>query len=321
MKNLSELTDFYYKTLYPTLEKLEKDRKHLRYRVLLMASALTFFTFLLIYQLKDFLIQSPDSFIFIGFIYLAIGAFIYKMLIKDYTAEFKNKIIEPLITELDANLRYTPSLHVSQRLFEKSNLFTSSPDRLSGNDFVRGSIDDIPIQFSDIHAEKKHKNSKNGDTWSTIFQGIFIVAEFNKHFKAKTIVLPDSAQSTFGDLIGSWLQSNNFSRDELVKMDSTEFEEEFVVYSSDQIEARYILSHSLMQRLLNFKKKSSHPVYISFIDSSIHMAIEYDKDLFEPSIFRSLLDYKIAMEYVQTLHLAISIIDELKLNEKLWTKN
>ena len=103
-------------------------------------------------------------------------------------------------------------------------------------------------------------------------------------------------------------------------MDNPAFEKEFVVYSNNQIEARYILSHTLMDRLLSFKKKSSHPVYISFIGDSIHMAIEYKKDLFEPSIFRSLLDYKIAMEYVQTLHLAIGIIDELKLNEKLWSK-
>jgi len=49
------------------------------------------------------------------------------------------------------------------------------------------------------------------------------------------------------------------------------------------------------------------------------MAIEYNKDLFEPSIFRSLLEYKIAMEYVKTLHLAIGIIEELKLNQKLWS--
>ncbi len=103
-------------------------------------------------------------------------------------------------------------------------------------------------------------------------------------------------------------------------MDSPEFEKEFVVYSSNQIEARYILTHTLMKRLLVFKKRSKHPVYISFIGESIHMAIEYNKDLFEPSVFRSLLNYKIAMEYVQTLHLAIGIIDELKLNQKLWSK-
>jgi len=103
-------------------------------------------------------------------------------------------------------------------------------------------------------------------------------------------------------------------------MDDNNFEREFVVYSSDQIEARYILSHSLMKKLLEFKNKSEHPVYISFIGNHIHMAVYYDKDLFEPSIFRSLLEYKIAMEYVKTLHLAISIVDELKLNQKLWSK-
>ncbi|MEA2092025.1 MAG: DUF3137 domain-containing protein, partial [Campylobacterota bacterium] len=127
-------------------------------------------------------------------------------------------------------------------------------------------------------------------------------------------------QSTFGDLIGSWLQSKNLNRDELVKMDSNSFEREFVVYSSDQIEARYILSHTLMKKLLLFKQKSKHPIYVSFIGNYIHMAIYYDKDLFEPSIFRSLLEYKIAMEYVKTLHLAIGIVDELKLNQKLWSK-
>lgn len=320
MKNLSELTDFYYKVLYPTLKNLESDRKKLRYKILLIASVYTFFTFLLVYFFKDFLFKEADGLIFIGFVYITLGTFIYKLLIIDYTKEFKDKIIEPLINELGSNLNYSPSLHVPRMLFEKSKLFTSNPDRLSGNDFVKGEIDDVPIQFSDIHAEKKHKNSKGGESWSTIFQGIFIVAEFNKDFQAKTVILPDSAQNTFGDLIGSWLQSNNVSRDKLVKMDSIEFEKEFVVYSTNQIEARYILSHSLMQRLLSFKKKSLHPVYISFIGESIHMAIQYNKDLFEPSVFRSLLDYKIAMEYVRTLHLAIGIIDELKLNEKLWSK-
>jgi hypothetical protein len=110
------------------------------------------------------------------------------------------------------------------------------------------------------------------------------------------------------------------SRNSLVKMDDPNFEKEFVVYSTDQIEARYILSNSLMQKLLLFKQKSKHPVYISFVGNHIHIAIYYDKDLFEPSIFHSLLEYKIAMEYVKTLHTAIGIVEELKLNQKLWSK-
>ncbi len=110
------------------------------------------------------------------------------------------------------------------------------------------------------------------------------------------------------------------SRSELVKMDNIAFEKEFVVYSNDQIEARYILTHTLMSKLLHLKKKSKHPLYVSFLDGNIYMAIEYNKDLFEPSVFHSLLKYKIAMQYIQTLHLALGIVGELQLNQKLWSK-
>lgn len=320
MKTTSELTDFYYKTLYPVLSNLEGDRKQLKHRILVIGSGYTLLFLLIIISMKNIIFQDMDILFFIGFAYFSLGAIIYKMLIKDYTTEFKDKVIKPLINKLDSNLRYNSTSHVSSNLFRNSKLFTSKIDRMSGNDFVKGKIQEVKIQFSDIHAEKKDKDSKGRESWSTIFQGLFIVSEFNKYFKGQTIILPDTAQKGFGNLVGSWLQSHNSNRDELVKMDSPEFEKEFVVYSNDQIEARYILTHTFMKRLLIFKKRSKHPIYISFIGESIHMAIEYNKDLFEPSVFRSLLNYKIAMEYVQTLHLAIGIIDELKLNQKLWSK-
>jgi len=318
MKSVSELTDFYYKVLFPTLEKLEDDRKSLRKKIIIIGIIYTAIFIPILFILLDGYINL-DLLAFLAFGYFAGGTFIYKIMIKDYTQEFKQNIISPLIKAIDNGLHYASISHVSQHLFDRSDLFRA-PDRMNGNDLVRGEIENIKIQFSDIHAEKKHKDSKGRTSWSTIFKGLFIVSEFNKNFAGQTVVLPDSAQSTFGNLIGNWLQSKNMSRDELVKMDDPEFEKEFVVYSTDQVEARYILSHSLMKKLLTFKHKSAHPLHISFIGSHIHMAVEYNKDLFEPSVFSSLLDYKVAMEYVKTLHLAIGIVQELKLNQKLWSK-
>ncbi|MDD5400967.1 MAG: DUF3137 domain-containing protein [Sulfurimonas sp.] len=312
MKSVSELTDFYYNNLFPTLQRLENDRKNLRHRIIFVAITVTAIFASIAYTLNNY-------YDFIIFIYIALIALLYKFMIKDYTHEFKMNVIKPLIHAIDKTLLYSSATHVSEYLFEHSKLF-SNPDKISGNDYVKGQIDGVNIQFSDIHAQKRNQNSKSKDTWSTIFQGLFIVADFNKHFNGETVVLPDTAQSTFGDIIGHWLQSNNAARDELVKMDDPEFEKEFVVYSTNQIEARYILSHSLMKKLLDFKHKSKHPVYISFIGTHIYMAISYDKDLFEPSVFHSLLDYKVAMEYVKTLHLAIGVVEELKLNQKLWSK-
>ena len=321
MKSLSTLTDFYYKVLFKPLEELEKDRKQLRYRILVVGVIFTLIASVLFLFIFSSTHENVDIIIFFIFGYFVLGSIIYKLLIKDYTQEFKDKIIAPLIKEIDSNLNYETTQHISQKLFKDSKIFNSRIDKFTGNDFVHGKIDNIAIEFSDVHAQKRNKNSKGKDTWSTVFQGQFIVADFHKHFKGSTLILPDTAQSTFGDLIGGWLQSNNTSREELIKLDNSEFEKAFVVYSSDQIEARYILSHSLMEKLLDFKKRSKHPVHISFVRGNIHIAIEYNKDLFEPSIFHSLLDYKIAMEYVQTLHLCIGIITELKLNQKLWSKS
>lgn len=319
MKNISELTDFYYKVLYPDLQHLEQQRKELKKKITQAALGLTFVLLLIVGFLLSY--NMPvEIFVFVGFGYISIGGFLYRYMTKEYTFDFKQKIIEPLIHAIDEQLSYSAQAYVPRHVFEHSDLFTSRIDRFRGNDYIQGKIDGIPIEFSDLHVEKKERTQKRQEYWHTIFKGLFIASEFNKKFHGKTVVLPDRAQNTFGDMLGHWLQSNNLHRDALVKMDSPEFEKEFVVYSTDQIEARYILSHSLMQRILNFKHKSKHPLYVSFIANRIYLAIYYDKDLFEPSVFRSLLEYKIAMEYIQTLHLAVGIIEELKLNKKLWSK-
>ena len=319
MKNASELTDFYYKTLYPVLQELERERTQLKHRIVTVGVIYSVLALLLAFTLLETFFNL-NVVVVMAFAYFGLGGFIYKFLIKDYTFGFKDKIIAPLIKAIDENLGYASHQHINPLYFERSKLFNSQVDRVSGNDYVHGAIDGIKIEFSDFHAEKKHKDSKGRTSWSTIFQGLFIVSEFHKNFHGTTIVLPDTAQNSFGDLIGQWLQSKNAMRGELVKMDDPAFEREFVVYASDQIEARYILSHSLMKKLLAYKKRTKQDIFVSFSNKNIHLAIAYNKDLFEPSVFSSLLNYKIAMEYVQTLHLATGIVEELKLNTKLWSK-
>lgn len=96
MKNLSELTDYYYKVLYPVLEELEDERKKLKSKILSVGIIYT----VIVIVLTSALLQNGqniDTYIFIGIAYLAIGGIIYKLLIKDYTSKFKTLIIEPLI--------------------------------------------------------------------------------------------------------------------------------------------------------------------------------------------------------------------------------
>jgi hypothetical protein len=317
MKSSSELTDYYYKILHTDLLELERDRKKLKSKVTTSLFGIAFITLILILSLYKFFNM---AIVFVLFIALVLSVFTYKWMIKDYVIDFKFRIIAPLIKAVDDNLHYSATAHLSQRLFEHSGLFKQKIDRFSGNDLVKGMIDGTSLAFSDLHVEHESKNSKGQSHWETLFQGLFIVADFNKHFKASTLVLPDRAQKSFGDVIGGWLQSQNTTHGQLIKMDDPEFEKHFVVYGSDQVEARYLLTPSMMKRILDLKHRSKQELYLSFKSGQIYIAIAYNKDLFEPSLFGSLLDYKQAIEYIKTLHLAIGIVEELKLNQKLWSK-
>lgn len=320
MKSTSELTDFYYKELYPSLSELEETRKRIVSQLKFYGGmGIVIFLIVALWMGKNFGFFHPLMMgIAIAFIVLA--SITYRAMTSGYAKDFKERIITPMVGAIDSHLLYNPNFMVSQHLFERSELFKHSIDRYSGNDYVKGSIDGVPLEFSDVHAEYQTRDSKGRTQWHTLFRGLFLVAEFNKHFKAKTVVLPDLSEKTFGNLIGRWFQSINISRAKVIQLDDPEFEKKFVVYGDDPIEARYILSHSMMKRIVEFQKKISYPLFISFVHNHIHVAIGAGKDLFEPTVFKSLLDYKQAMEYIHTLRNTIGIIEELKLNEKLWSK-
>ncbi len=320
MRKLSELTDFFYNELHPDLQRLEADRKALARKLVYVAAAIGALSLLITYAVFN----SSDSHSEADFAPLFIGGALFmwvkKVMSRDYSHEFKDSIIHPLINQIDSSLHYSKNLHIQQGYFERSKLFKKGIDRYSGNDLVQGELEGVKIRFSDVHAEYESRDSKGRSSWHTIFQGLFIIADFNKYFEGETIVFPDKAEKTFGKLIGSWLQKYNLAQEELVKMDDPEFEKHFVVYGTHQIEARYILTHSMMKRLLDFKKRSKVPLHISFVDKQIYLALEYNKDLFEPTVFSSLLEYSLVKEYISTLQLATGIISELKLNERLWSK-
>jgi hypothetical protein len=320
MKKLGELTDFFYNELHPDLQVLEKERKALASKLVVIAIFIGLLAIGITYLIINHSTHHTEADIAPLFLGAALFTGVKKWMSKSYARGFKNKIIHPLIKQIHADLRYAKDQVIAQSYFERSKLFRKSIDRYQGNDLVSGKIDDVQIRFSDVHAEYKTR-SKNKTNWHTIFQGLFIVADFNKHFKGQTIILPDKAEKLFGKMIGSWLQRNNIGQEALIKMDDPEFEKHFVVYGNDQIESRYILTHAMMKRILDFKKRSSVPLHVSFTHNQIYLALAYNKDLFEPTIFSSLLEYKLIKEYISTLQLAIGIIHELKLNEKLWSKS
>lgn len=330
MKRSEEFQEFYRTELRSYLQPLEEKRLDIVARVKragLMAAGITAVLALAVagYTAGQAMAPAPLlAALFVCIIGGVVFALIYGRITKGFVSEFKDRIISKVVQFVDPGLSYRQHDFIQQPAYMRGQIFQTSPDRYHGEDLVHGKIDKTEIQFSEVHSEyKTETRTKNGGrsvTWHTIFKGIFFIADFNKEFRGETVVLPDVAEKLLGRL-GQSLQSWNVARKgSLVKLEDPEFERLFVVYSSDQIEARYLLSTSLMARIVDFHNKTGKQICLSFVNSKLYVAISYDKNILEPKLFTSLLDMQVSQEYVEDLLLAARIVEDFNLNTRIWTK-
>ncbi len=317
MTQEQKLYNFYENQMKPLLHGFEL--KRLKIAAILRNSAIILITLAIIAAIC---IIRANIAIMAGclpfFIAIVIWVILHKVFTSEYRLEFKRDIISELVKFIDPSLQFYPNKHIPQEIYDASMLFKQRAERFKGEDMVTGKTGKTQIAFSELHSEYSVK-TKNGRNWHTIFKGLFFQADFNKHFQGFTLVLPDISQRLFGGL-GQKLQELFAFRGELVKLEDPEFEKIFSVYSSDQIEARYILTPALMQRLKDFARNNKEQVRISFVNACVFVAISTNKNFFEPKIYTSLLDFKILQEYYDQLMLPIGIVDELNLNCRIWTK-
>ena len=344
MKTTQEFVSFYRSRLVPVIDELEETRKRfvktIRFACWGAAGALVLGMFITIFSDSPEVevVRDPNANpggpaeqrIYYGgafgnvLILVIIGGVVgYKFWFKPKKEElktrFKNEVMGRMVKFIDESLEFDRRLGISRSEYDQSKIFLTSGDRYMCKDLVTGKLGATAIRFSEVHTQKEERDDGDKESsWVTLFEGIVFVADFNKNFKGRTVVLTDQAEKAFGSL-GTMLQKMNMKRDPLIKMENTTFEKAFAVYGSDPVEAHYILSPSLMDRILLIKAKAGK-IELSFVDSKVFVAIPNRKDLFEANVFSSFTSYSTLESYSNTLQLIAGIVDDLNLNNRIWTK-
>ena len=284
MKTVSDFQQFYQSGLRPKLERFEAQRKRICWQFGGTVLALVLIG-VCVYVTFPGWFQSGEAFVVMLVLWGVILAGVWWFLTKGFVRNFKRTIISEVVRYCDPSLRYSPGSFIPRHKFQGSGIFQYRIDRYRGEDQVAGKIGATAFEFSELHAEYKTTTCDNRGRrrthWHTLFKGLYFIADFNKHFRTKTVVLPDVAEKLFGFLGKKLQEMNLFRSGELIKLEDPEFEKHFAVYGEDQIEARYILSTSLMHRITEFKKKTGEEVYMSFVNSNVHIAIKTRKDIFD----------------------------------------
>lgn len=229
---------------------------------------------------------------------------------QELSAYYKKEVITKVLQSFCEDAAFIPEQGINENVFINSNLFIS-PDRYHTEDLIKGRVGKTVFRCAEVHAEEKKTsvNSK-GQTrtyWVDIFKGFIFIADFHKDFQGQTTVVRNS--------LLKW----NFSGSR-VKLENPDFEKLFDVYSTNQIEARYLLSPSMMEQLVALDREMNKSIKISFRNSSILIAIPESKDHFEASIWKSISNLNQLKSDFSTIHKLVAIVDNLNLNTRIWTK-
>jgi len=314
---------YYTATLEPHLVEIEEDRRGLvRQTAIEFAIALAVIVGAILMTAN----QLGAAFVFIIAMVAAVAIVAWRASarMKAYRQEFKTRVIKKLVEYVDPHLAYTPDNFLGQDMFEESGLFSKKPDAYDGGDLIEGTLEKTRIAFSEVHAQYRTTTTDGQGhmrtQWHTIFKGVLFVADFNKAFRSRTFVLPDTAEQLLGSF-GQKLQALNPERNQLIKLENPEFERAFVVYGDDQIEARYILSPALMDRILHYQQRTGEELRLSFVGGCVYVAIPSAQNLFEPNILSTVLERGRLKEYLARLELTTDIVEELNLNTRIWGKD
>ena len=142
------------------------------------------------------------------------------------------------------------------------------------------------------------------------FRGVIVEFAMNKNFEGHTIILDNS-----NDGRKVKIDKNKFSE---VKLEDVEFAKNYTVYSTNQIEARYLITTAFIDRLKNLKTKfNSKYIRVAFKDEKIVIAVHTDRDMFNMSEMFEKSERETFMKLFDEISSVLDFIDQLKLNSKL----
>jgi len=236
---------------------------------------------------------------------------------------YRNTLVAKLVELVNPNYFYSTKERFDLDLFNDSKLFQTKAIRIQDGIMIVGEADKTPFYFAEVRAEYVTTNDEGKEIYPTVFYGLMLVADFNKHLQGRTFVVPDKDLKQ--NMLTGKETENHYHFGQLVKLENPEFERIFSVYGDSQQEARYILTPTMMEAMVNIYKQYKHKMYFSFVGNHVYCAISFMKGIaitrvFYPHGKKSTTNLDDLKEPYKLLELSELIIKEMSLNTRIWTK-
>lgn len=241
--------------------------------------------FILAIYLKDLELALLILFLGVPTSIIILGIFNNEILYKHI---FKNNIITSLVKNYDSHLKFSSTQCIQAQYYNLAEF--EHYDYFHSNDYISGKIDGIiPIQLGDVETTHVHTDSDGHTHTSILFKGLFSMINLPKNFPSIVTILSDksSVRKIFPD-------------NEILKVDSVEFEKNFNVFTKNKVLAMQLLTADIMSSIIDFQVQNNAIFEIVIKGSFAYIRIHCD-DMFEANLSKNAFDYDTLYTYYKYL--------------------
>ena len=214
----------------------------------------------------------------------------------------KSLMVQPIAQEFQLDYQEAPGVQAGIADFRSAKLLPGW-DRQNFEDRLTGTRKGTSFEFFEAHLEVKRQtrdsNGRMKTRWVTVFRGQCLRFKFAKSFLGRTLVARDAGFfNRFGGGDGM----------RIAKLEDPKFEKLFTVYTTDQVESRFLLTPDFMQRLVDLEDAfHGGKLRCAFVAGEILIALE-GGDLFEPGSMFKPMDNpervrELLMDFAAVFHL------------------
>jgi len=230
--------------------------------------------------------------------------------VSEVTSHIKMEVLTRLCRFLGFQFNAEPLSAQIERFRE--NRILPSYDRSSLEDEIDGDHEGVEFTLYEAHLEdRRTRTDSDGRTetyYVTVFQGLLARFTFPKAFTSRTILTSD------GGVIGNFFGGLG-KKNERVRLEDPRFEKRFEVFSDDQVEARYLLTPTFMERVVELADTVGGELQLAFAGELLLMTVNGGGDRFEGSgMFKRADDPEAIARIAKEIGLVFDIIHTLRLN-------
>lgn len=319
-KELKEkFEEIYNKKIMTKLAPLERERisEAETFKVCITCAIIFFIAVLVMGLFVKFLENGP------ALIFTLTGCFVlsivFMFIAGNIQKKFRNRIKSQLLTDLlflFGNFNIYRNEIISLKEIKNTGLFPNANIK-NDDDRIGGTYKGINVfLFETELSQQDESNDINRRKYSNsvqVFKGLILRTVMNKKYNGRTII-KQRALNTTGQ--------NEFKAPqdlEEVILEDSEFNKSYAVFSNDQVEARYLITPTFMERLKKIRNVfGAYEIHCVFEDNYITLFLETGRDFFEVGDINTTLCNKKNYEKIfRELVSIFNLIHYFKLDKKL----